>query len=701
MGGIVNPPSRARVAAVAVGLALLLPALPGYPAGRGPREPQPAKRAATVRPPAGEGHGVNVKDLDRSVSPCKDFYRFADGGWLAGHPIPPDEPMWDSFVQLRKKTGLELRKILEQAKADKDAPRESEVRKLGDFYATGMDMKARDAEGLTPLAPELARIDAIKNLKELQAEIAHLQITGVDAVFQVTSGSDLKDSDKVICQLAQGGLGLPSPKYYLSHDKASKEVMQMYRTHIRKMFELMGDPVVQAKVESDTVVALETRLARSTVVFAPKIEAFYHVMDRRQMGALTPHFDWGAYFKALNHPDIKSANVSNPEFFKALDKELARVPVTGWKTYLRWRLVSSLSPFLSTPFVKESLTFRFEKVIGTSTLPPLWRQVVTAENEALGFPLGRLYVTKYFRPEAKAQAEAILHNVREALREDLKTLDWMSASTRKAALTKLDMMVEKVGYPEIWPDYAGLKIDRGPYVLNVLRARAFQLQRELNRIGKPADRSRWTDTPQTVNARYIPSMNAIFFPAAILQPPFFDPKADAASNYGAIGAAMGHEITHGFDPTGSHFDGKGDLKNWWTKRDRKAFEKQVRRIVRQFSKYKIEGGLHVNGSTVANESVADLGGLTLAYRAFEKTLQRGPRPPDVDGFTAEQRFFLAFARIWAAHIRPGLARMLALSDPHPPPRYRVDGTLADMPAFARAWGCGHGPMDHRRPCTIW
>jgi len=696
-----NPPSRACVAAVALALALMLSAVPTYPAGHGPHEGQPPKESAAARHAAGEKQGVNLEDLDRSVSPCKDFYRFADGGWLANHPLPPDEPIWGSFEQLRKKTGLELREILEQAKADKKAAKGSEVQKLGDFYASGMDMKARDAEGLRPLAPELARIDAMKDMKDLQAEIAHLQRIGVDPLFWFTSEPDLKHSEKVIGLLMMGSLGLPSRDYYLRHDRASKTIRKAYRSHVQKMFELLGDSAVTAETESTTVLAMEKILAKASSSHGSGPGAFYHVMNRRQLADLTPHFDWKAYFEHLKHPELEKVNVAQPVFFKAMDKELARVPLAGWRTYLRWRLLLSVSRYLSTPFVKESLGFRYKEIEGMATLPPLWRQVIHAENDALGFPLGKLYVKKYFHPAAKAKAEAILHNVRAALREDLQTLSWMSPATRKAALAKLGMMVEKIGYPETWPDYAGLKIDRGPYVLNVLRARAFELQRELNRIGKPADRSRWSDTPQTVNARYIPSMNAIFFPAAILQPPFFDPRADAASNYGAVGAVMGHEITHAFDPNGSRFDGRGDLKNWWTKRDRKAFEKQVRRIIHQFSRYRIEGGLRVNGELVAAESVADLGGLTLAYKAFEKTMQKRPRPKVIDGFTPEQRFFLAFARIFAAKTRPGYARMLVLTDPHAPPRFRVDGTLADMPAFAKAWGCGHGPMDRRRPCKIW
>ena len=324
-----------------------------------------------------------------------------------------------------------------------------------------------------------------------------------------------------------------------------------------------------------------------------------------------------------------------------------------------------------------------------------------AENGCLAFALGRLYVRKYFPPSARARAEVILHNVRTALREDLKTLSWMSPPTRKAALGKLGMMVEKVGYPKTWPDYSGLEIDRGPYVLNVLRARAFELRRELDRIGKPLDRSRWRNPPQTVNAFYNPQLNAIFFPAAILQPPFFDPHADDAANYGALGAVMGHEITHGFDPTGSRFDGKGDLKNWWTNKDRKAFERRVKRVVRQFSRYKIAKHLHVDGGNVASESIADLGGLRLAYRAFESTLEGSPRPPGTGRFTPEQRFFLAYGRMWATTTRPQYQRLLAVIDRHPPPRFRVDGTLADMPAFAKAWGCKHDPMVRRRPCRIW
>ncbi len=644
--------------------------------------------------------GVDPRGLDTTVEPCEDFYRFVNKTWLAAHPIPADEPQWGAFEQVRKRTAERLHAILEEAAAA-NAPQGSELRKLGDFYASGMDAKARNAEGLKPLATEFERIEAINGLKTLQAEITRLQLMGVPTVVSFTSGQDFKHGERVIGQLSYGALGLPDVSYYTARDDTSNAMRKAYLEHVRRMFELAGEPPVEAETESTTVMAMETRFAEAVPGSITNLESIYHILDRKELASLAPHLDWKTYFAAMGHPEIRKVNVTVPDYFKALDRQLTRVPAAGWRTYLRWRLLSAAAPYLSEPFVEESLRFHDGVLAGMPSIGRRWERVVEAENECLGFALGRLYVHRYFTPSARARAVAILHNVRKALREDLATLSWMSPATRKAALGKLGMMVEKVGYPKTWPDYSGLEIDRGPYVLNVLRARAFELRRELDRIGKPLDRSRWTHPPQTVNAFYNPQLNAIFFPAAILQPPFFDRRADAATNYGALGAVMGHEITHGFDPTGSRFDGKGDLRNWWTKRDRKAFEKRVRRIVRQFSKYRIAKHLHVNGSNVASESIADLGGLRLAYKAFESTLKGSLRPRGAYGVTPEQRFFLAYARMWATKTRPRFQRLLAVIDRHPPPRFRVDGTLADMPAFARAWGCRQGPMVRRRPCVIW
>jgi len=685
-----------------VGVLLVTPLVGLAAAPAGKTEVKASGRDAAAK--KGEVHGIYLKDLDRSVKPCQNFYQFADGGWMAANPIPAAYPRWGTFTQLYKENQERLHKILEGAAADTKAPAGSELKKLGDFYASGMDVKAIDAQGLKPLTPELARISAVKDLKGLQAEVAHLQGIGVNVLFRFSSTQDAKNSTQVIGEADQGGLGLPDRDYYLKDDAKSKKTRAAYAEHVVKMFELMGDAPAEAQAGAKTVMGIETSLAKASMsrVERRNPKAVYNKMDVKQLEALTPDFNWPDYFASVNHAEIRSINVASPDFFKALGTELKTVPMKDWRTYLRWHLIASTAPYLSKPFVQESFHFHGEVMTGTKAILPRWQRVVSAEDRALGFALGKLYVKKYFPPEAKAKALTILHNIKAALHDDLETLSWMSPATRKAALKKLGMIVEKIGYPDKWRDYSALAVNRGPYVLNVLRARTFDFNRRLNKIGKPLDRTEWDMTPQTVNAYYDPQMNEIVFPAGILQPPFFDPKADDAVNYGAMGMVMGHEITHGFDDQGSQYDGYGNLNNWWTAEDAKNFKARGECIADQFSQYVVDGDVHLNGKLVEGESIADLGGLTLSYNALEKSLEGKPRPPKIDGFTPEQRFFLAYARIWATNVRPQFSRLMATVDPHPPARYRVNGPLSNMPAFAKAWGCKPGdPMVRPDHCRIW
>lgn len=650
-----------------------------------------------------EVHGIDLQDLDTSVKPCQNFYRFADGGWMARNPIPAAYPRWGTFTQLYKENQNRLHHILERAAADTKAPAGSDLKKLGDFYASGMDVKAVDAQGFKPLTPELARIAAVKDLKGLQAEVAHLQSLGVNVMFRFGSTQDAKDSTQVIGEADQGGLGLPDRDYYLKNDAKSKSTREAYLKHVAKMFELLGDAPATAQAEAGTVMRIETVLAKASMsrVERRNPKAVYNKMDIKQLQAMTPDFNWPDYFASVDHAELRSINVASPGFFKGLDKELKSVPMKDWRIYLRWHLIASTAPYLSKPFVQENFHFGGEVMTGTKAMLPRWQRVVSAEDRAIGFALGKLYVKKYFPPAAKAKALTILHTIKAALHDDLETLSWMSPATRKAALKKLSMIVEKIGYPDKWRDYSALKIDRGPYVLNVLRARTFDFHRRLNKIGKPLDRTEWGMTPQTVNAYYDPQMNEIVFPAGILQPPFFDPKADDAVNYGAMGMVMGHEITHGFDDQGSQYDGYGNLNNWWTAKDKKNFEARGECIVHQFSQYTVDGDVHLNGKLVEGECIADLGGLTLSYNAFEKAMEGKPRRK-IDGFTPEQRFFLAYARIWATNVRPQFSRLMVKVDPHPPARYRVNGPLSNMPAFAKAWHCKSGdPMVRPDHCRIW
>ncbi|MFL6216459.1 MAG: M13 family metallopeptidase [Blastocatellia bacterium] len=650
-------------------------------------------------------HGFDPANLDRSCKPCDDFFKFATGGWNARNPIPAAYPRWGNFNKLEEQNQERLREILDDAARNSKATRGGNVQKIGDFYASGMDTEKIEAANIQPLAAELARIEKINDAAALQSAIAHLQSLGVRAPFGVGARQDFKNSTQVIAQVSEAGLGLPDRDYYIKDDAKSKQVRDAYAAHVQNMFALLGDDTDKAAAEAKAVMSIETRLAQlsMTRVQRRQPEAVYHKMDVAGLKEMMPNFSWSAYFKEIDHPEITTVNVDNPEFFKAINKDLTDVALADWKTYLRWHLIDVAAPYLSSKFEQED--FNFNKVLtGTQEMLPRWKRVVRTTDRALGEALGEIYVEKTFTPQAKARALEMVGNLIAALKSDLKTLSWMSEVTRQRATAKLEAFAKKIGYPEKWRDYSALTIDRGPYVLNVLHANQFAFNYNLSRIGQPVDRTQWGMTPPTVNAYYNPSMNEIVFPAGIMQPPFFDPQADDAVNYGGMGAVIGHEMTHGFDDQGAKFDAAGNLANWWTEEDLKNFQQRTECIVNQFSSYEVEPGLHENGKLVAGESIADLGGLTLAYAAFEKSLEGKPRPKEIDGFTPEQRFFLGWAQIWASNVRPEYARLQTQIDPHPLGRFRVNGPLSNMPAFAEAFHCKAGeamvrPESER--CQIW
>jgi putative endopeptidase len=677
---------------------LILP--PGAPA----QSPEAKNSKPATEAPAEAENGLDLSSLDRSAKACLNFYQFSNGGWMAKNPTPPAYSIWAQFSILQNHNDEILRAILEQAAGKLAAPGSVE-QKLGDFYASCMDTKQIDAEGLKPLAPELARIAHIGNSAELQAEIARLQSLGVNALFEFSSAQDYKNSSQEIGDAAQGGLGLPDRDYYLRTDAKSKQLLGNYTAHVQRMLELAGDPAARAASEAKTVLAIETKLAAAsmTQVEQRDPDATYHKMDPAALAALTPNLSWKAYLREVGFPGIEAVNVEQPKFFAALNRDLAGTSLADWKTYLRWHLLHAAAPALSAPFVAENFHFYGQVLTGSKEILPRWKRCVRATNRALGMALGEKYVAKTFPPSAKQRAVAMVQNILGALREDLRTLAWMSPATRRAALSKLDLVMVKIGYPAKWRDYSAYHVVRGPYVENVLQGRQFEFRRELAKIGKPVDRTEWGMTPQTVNAYYNPSMNEIVFPAAILQPPFFNFAADDALNYGAIGAVIGHEITHGFDDQGRKFDGYGNLKNWWTPKDLKRYERRAQCVERQFSSYVAIGNVHENGKLVLGESIADLGGVTLAYRAFEKSpeFRAGKK---IQGFTPQQRFFLAYAGVWASNIRPELVRVMVTVNPHPLARYRTNGPLSNLPAFARAFSCKAGapmvrPASER--CKIW
>ena len=639
--------------------------------------------------------GFDVSSLDKNTPACTDFYQHVNGGWIASNPIPAAFPSWGIVNVLVERNREVLRDILEAAAKNAGAAKGSNEQKVGDFYASCMDEAKVEAEGLKPLAPEFELIAKVKDSKSLQDEIAHLHSLGINALFVSGSTRDYKNSEEVTAEVFQGGLGLPDRDYYTKADDKSRTIRDQYVKHVAKMFELMGDDATKAAAAAQTVLALETRLAEASLTRVERRDPqkTYHRMTLAQLRELTPNYDWPAFFKGIGLTQKADVNVGSPDFFKVVDKMLLDVPAADWQTYLRWHLVRNAAPALPAAFVDEDFRFNRGVLQGARENLPRWKRCVAATNNALGEAVGELYVKKAFPPAAKARALEMIRNLKAALREDINTLGWMSDATRKQALVKLDAFADKIGYPDRWRDYSALQVDRSPYVVNRLRSTRFEQRRDLAKIGRPVDRSEWLIPPQTVNAGYNPQSNEIIFPAGILQPPLFDLGADDALNYGGMGAIIGHELTHGFDDQGSQFDAKGNLANWWTDADKQAFKERARCIIDQFSGFEVEKGLNLKGELVVGESIADLGGLNIAYAAFQKSMQGKPRPPNVGGYTPEQRFFLAYAHNWATNMRPEYARFVAVQDPHPLPKFRTNGPLSNMPQFAQAFQCKAGdPM---------
>jgi putative endopeptidase len=650
------------------------------------------------------GSGIELDNLDRSVKPCEDFNRFANGGWIAKNPVPAEYSSWGTPQILRERNLEQLHTILEAASTSK-APKGSNEQKIGDFYYSVMDTRTRDAEGLRPLAPWLKRIEQLKDTRDLQAAFAYLATYNVDSPFGVGSTPDLKNSRQVIAEVSQSGISLPDRDYYLKDDDKSKTIREEYVKHIATTFELIGEDPAKAKADALAVMEIETRLAGASLT---RIElrnpnGSYHPMTPEERKTLTPNLDWEFYTENVGLKGLGTMNVAQPKFFKEVDSMLTQVPVEQWKTYLRWRLVSFLSPTLSTPFEQESFDFNSRVLAGTKEQQALWKRAVSATSARLGEAVGQLYVKKYFPPDSKERITKMVANLRAALREDIQHLDWMSDPTRKQALAKLDALAEKIGYPDKWTDYGKLELDRGAYALNMLRVEHWSLVRDLEKVGKTVDRDEWLAPPQTINAGYIPFRNEIIFPAAILQAPLFDPAADDAVNYGAVGAIIGHEMTHGFDDQGGQFDADGNLKRWWTPEDYTKFQARTTCVEAQFEAYTLDDGTHLKGKLVKGEAVADLGGLRIAWLAYQKSLEGKPRPKDLDGFTPEQRFFLGFGQAWKLTERPEAEHLQTNTDPHPLARFRLNGTVSNMPEFFNAFGCGDGEkmVWGKDRCEIW
>ncbi|MGZ7063685.1 MAG: M13 family metallopeptidase [Candidatus Angelobacter sp.] len=644
-----------------------------------------------------------VTALDKSADPCVDFYQFACGGWIKNNPIPADHPIWSRFGELAERNRTVLRGILEDsAKATK---RSANEQKIGDYYASCLDEDSINKKGIAVLKPEFDRIAGLKDKAGLPALLAHLHGESIDALFNFYSGADFKNAKEVIAQADQGGISLPDRDYYLKDDPKSVELRKAFSEHVANTFKLLGDVPDKAAADAKAVMEIETALAKGSMdrVERREPEKVYHKLSQQDWQALTPSFSFAQYLSDLGTPKFTGLNVASPDFFKALDAELKTVSLDDLKTYLRWHLVRSQVQALPKAFVDEDFNFYGKTLQGTKELQPRWKRCVAAADSDLGEALGQVFVEKYYPPEAKDRTLKMVNQLEAALHQDISELPWMSDTTKKQALVKLDAIRNKIGYPAKWRDYSTLKIERGDALGNSLRANAFEIHRQLAKIGTPLDKQEWQMTPPTVNAYYDPTENDINFPAGILQPPFFDFKADDALNFGGMGAVIGHELTHGFDDQGALFDPEGNLKNWWTPVDEKAFKERTQCIVDEYDQFVAVDDVHVRGKLTLGENTADNGGLRIAHMALMKSLaDAGKQAEKIDGFTPEQRFFLGWGQIWCQKQTDEMARMLAQNNEHSPGNYRANGVVQNMPEFQKAWGCKAGqPMVRANACHVW
>jgi endothelin-converting enzyme/putative endopeptidase len=652
--------------------------------------------------PASSKHepALDVTSMDRSVDPCVDFFQYSCGGWIKSNPIPPDQSSWDTYSKMQDENRERLRGILEAA-AKPNSSRDASEQKIGDYYASCMDEKTIDGKGTEPLQPQLDRITQLSS----KAEIAGVAAAMIDdnVLFGFDSTQDYRDASQVIAEADQGGLGLPDRDYYVKEDAKSVDLRKAYVAHVQKMFELLGDKPDAAAAEAQAVMRIETALAKGSMTRVERRDPknLDHKMTSVEFEKISPDFQWHVYFTKVGLPALGSLNVASPGFFKALNEEIAKESLADWKVYLRWHLVHANASFLSSALVNENFAFYGKTLRGQQELQPRWKRCTQNVDNDLGEALGQVYVEKYFSPEAKQQALKMVKEIDAAMAADINALPWMSAATKQQALVKLHGMANKIGYPDKWRDYSKLEIVREDELGNVERARQFEFNRELAKIGKPVDRGEWDMTPPTVNAYYNPQMNDINFPAGVLQPPAFDPDSDAAPNYGDTGGTIGHELTHGFDDEGRQFDARGNLRDWWTEEDGKEFVKRASCISDQYSTYTIIDDIKINGKLTLGEDVADLGGLILAYMAW-KDDTKGQNLQPIDGLAPDQRFFVGYGQSWCGETRDETKRLRATVDPHSPEKYRTNGVVSNMPEFQEAFHCKAGsPMVNQNRCRVW
>jgi putative endopeptidase len=662
-----------------------------------------APLAGAAQPPL--AGGIDRSGFDTSVRPGDNFFQYVNGNWVKENPIPAEYSRWGAFPKLRDDNLIALREILGGLANKPSEQLDQDSRKLRDFYATAMDEGKLEAAGTKALAEWLDKISQVKNKDDLITLLGQLEATGLGTLFHFSVRQDEKQSSRYAAQLGQDGLGLPERDYYLGKSDDSKRIRDAYREHVAKMLTLLGDSPEAAAKAADTILAIETQLAEAsrTPVQLRDREAQYNKMSVKELADLTPNLDWDRYWKAIDLAGVTDVIVGQPEFFKRVNEMLASVPAADWQTYLRWHLIHDTAPYLSDALVKENFHFYSEVMRGVKQIQPRWKRAIGTLDRQMGEALGRLYVEKYFKPDAKKRMDELVKNLMLAYRERLETRDWMSEETKKQALAKLATVRPKIGYPDKWRDYSRLQIGTDSYVQNVLNAEAFETRRQFSRLHKPVDRDEWHMTPPTVNAYYNEVNNEIVFPAGILQPPFFNPGADDAVNYGGIGAVIGHEITHGFDDQGSHSDAEGNLRNWWTAEDRAHFTAKTDKLVQQYDACIAVGDAHVNGRLTLGENLADLGGVMIAYKAYQKSLD-GQAAAVIDDLTGDQRFFMGFAQVWRGSTRDAERRVAQRTDPHSPEFVRATVPLSNVQAFYDAFEIKPGDKMYRAPAErveVW
>ncbi|MGO9830278.1 MAG: M13 family metallopeptidase [Myxococcaceae bacterium] len=648
---------------------------------------------------------LDVSAMDRSADPCVDFYAFTCGGWQRSNPIPADQAGWSVYAKLQTDTQRYLWGLL--ADASKPQPgRDAVTQQVGDFFAACMDEAAVEKLGRAPLAADLETLAGLKDVSGLSRWLgAQHRLDSGRLFFGVGSQQDASDATRVIGAVSADGLGLPDRDYYLKTDARSVAIRERYLQHVAKMLELSGEEASQAAREAKVVLGLETELAKASLSRVDRRDPYkvFHKMPVQKLKALAPAVDWEGYFTALGAKGLAELNVTEPSFFEALSASLKKHPLEDWKAYARWHVVSSRAPLLSSAFVNENFAFYRKYLRGVEVLQPRWKRCVTSVDNNLGEALGQLFVQRNFSPELKARARAMVVAIQKEMERDLQTLPWMEEATRAKALEKLHAMANKIGYPDKWRDYAAVRIRREDFYGDVLRASAFETARVLGKIGKPVDRSEWGMTPVTVNAYYDPQLNDMNFPAAVLQPPLYDARLDDAPNYGDTGGTIGHELTHGFDDEGRQFDAQGNLRDWWTKKDAQEFLRRAGCVSDEYSSYLIVDDIHINGKLTLGEDVADLGGTLLAYRAWKRATAASPLQPS-DGLTPEQRFFVGYAQWACSNERPEDLRVRAVTNPHSPAKWRVNGVMVNIPEFAQAFTCKPGQPMAKPPekvCTVW